>query len=51
MYSRNTLSCWGAFIDKEGTVTVDIEGEIMSAVAIVHDGLVRHEPTAKAVKE
>ncbi len=51
MYSRNTLSFLGEFIDKEGTVTVDIEGEIMSAVAIVHDGLVRHEPTAKAVKE
>ena len=51
MYSRNTLSFLGEFIDKEGTVTVDIEGEIMSAVAIVHDGQVRHEPTAKAVKE
>lgn len=50
MYARNTLSFLGEFIDKEGTSTVDIEGEIMGAVAIVHDGLVRHEPTAKAVQ-
>jgi NAD(P) transhydrogenase subunit alpha len=50
MYARNTLSFLGEFIDKEGTSTVDIEGEIMGAVAIVHDGCVRHEPTAKAVQ-
>jgi H+-translocating NAD(P) transhydrogenase subunit alpha len=50
MYARNVLSFLGEFIDKEGKSTVDIEGEIMGAVAIVHDGSVRHEPTAKAVQ-
>ena len=50
MYARNTLAFLGEFIDKEGTSTIDIEGEIMGAVAIVHDGSVRHEPTAKAVQ-
>lgn len=50
MYARNTLAFLGEFIDKEGKVTVDIEGEIMGAVAIVHDGSVRHEPTAKAIQ-
>ncbi|MFT7537089.1 MAG: NAD(P) transhydrogenase subunit alpha, partial [Hyphomicrobiaceae bacterium] len=50
MYARNTLAFLGEFIDKEGKSTVDTEGEIMGAVAIVHDGRVRHEPTAKAVQ-
>ena len=49
MYARNVLAFLGEFIDKEGNSTVDVEGEIMGAVAIVHDGQVRHEPTAKAV--
>ena len=49
MYARNVLSFLGEFIDKEGKSTVDIEGEIMGAVAIVHDGNVRHEPTASAL--
>lgn len=50
MYARNVLAFLGEFIDKEGKSTVDIEGEIMGAVAIVHDGQVRHEPTAKAIE-
>jgi len=49
MYARNVLAFLGEFIDKEGNSTVDIEGEIMGAVAIVHDGAVRHEPTAAAL--
>jgi len=49
MYARNVLAFLGEFIDKEGKSTVDIEGEIMGAVAIVHDGRVRHEPTAAAL--
>lgn len=50
MFARNTLSFLGEFIDKEGKMTVDVEGEILSAVAIVHDGQVRHEPTAEALQ-
>ena len=51
MYARNVLSFLGEFIDKEGNSTVDIEGEIMGAVAIVHDGIVRHEHTASALQQ
>ena len=50
MFARNVLAFLGEFIDKEGTMTFDIEGEILSAVSIVHDGIVRHEPTAKALE-
>lgn len=50
MYARNLLSFLGEFIDKEGKSTVDIESEIMGAVAIVHEGRVRHEPTAVALQ-
>ncbi|MFK7739486.1 MAG: Re/Si-specific NAD(P)(+) transhydrogenase subunit alpha [Planctomycetota bacterium] len=49
MYARNTLAFLGEFIDKEGTVTFDVENEVLGAVAIVHDGTVRHEPTAQAL--
>lgn len=50
MYARNVIAFLGEFIDKEGTMTFDIEGEILGAVSIVHDGVVRHEPTAKALE-
>lgn len=49
MYARNVLAFLGEFIDKEGAMTFDVEGEILGAVSIVHDGVVRHEPTAKAL--
>ncbi|MGC6487214.1 MAG: NAD(P) transhydrogenase subunit alpha [Planctomycetota bacterium] len=50
MYARNVLAFFGEFIDKEGVMTFDVEGEVLGAVAIVHDGVVRHEPTAKALE-
>jgi len=50
MYARNVIAFLGEFIDKEGTMTFDVEGEILGAVSIVHDGAVRHEPTAKALE-
>lgn len=50
MYARNTLAFLGEFINKDGKMTVDLEGEIMGAVTIVHDGSVRHQPTAQAVQ-
>ena len=49
MYARNVLAFLGEFIDKEGVMTFDVEGEILGAVSIVHDGVVRHEPTAKSL--
>ena len=50
MYARNVFAFLGEFIDKEGVMTFDVEGEILGAVSIVHDGAVRHEPTAKALE-
>ena len=50
MYARNVVAFLGEFIDKEGVMTFDVEGEILGAVSIVHDGAVRHEPTAKALE-
>ncbi|MCR9244473.1 MAG: NAD(P) transhydrogenase subunit alpha [bacterium] len=47
-YARNVLAFLGEFVE-EGEPKVDLEGEILGAVAIVHDGTVRHEPTAQAL--
>jgi NAD(P) transhydrogenase subunit alpha len=48
MYARNVLAFLGEFV-KEGAPNVNLENEILTAVTIVHDGTVRHEPTAKAL--
>ena len=38
----------GEFV-KQGTVNLDMNNEILAAVTIVHDGQVRHQPTAQAL--
>lgn len=48
MYARNVLAFLGEFV-KEGAAKVALDNEILSAVTIVHDGVVRHEPTALAL--
>jgi H+-translocating NAD(P) transhydrogenase subunit alpha len=48
MYSRNVLAFLGEFV-KAGVVNLDLNNEILAAVTIVHDGTVRHEPTALAL--
>ena len=47
-YARNVLAFFGEFI-KDGVATVKLDNEILGAVTIVHDGAVRHEPTAQAL--
>jgi len=47
-YARNVLAYFGEFV-KDGVATVNLENEILGAVTIVHDGVVRHEPTAQAL--
>lgn len=50
MYARNVLAFLGEFFDKEGKENFDLENnEVLSAVSIVHDGTIRHEPTAQAL--
>jgi NAD(P) transhydrogenase subunit alpha len=48
MYARNVVAFLGEFV-KAGAVNVDMNNEILGAVTIVHDGVVRHEPTAQAL--
>ena len=47
-YARNVLAFFGEFV-KDGKLNVVMEHEILGAVAIVHDAVIRHEPTAQAV--
>ncbi len=48
MYARNVVAFLGEFV-KAGAVNLDMNNEILTAVTIVHDGVVRHEPTAQAL--
>jgi NAD(P) transhydrogenase subunit alpha len=48
MFARNVLAFLGEFV-KAGEVKFDLQNEILNAVTIVHDGQVRHEPTAKSL--
>ena len=48
MFARNVLAFLGEFV-KNGTPTIGFDNEILAAVTIVHDGVVRHEPTAQAL--
>lgn len=48
MFARNVLAFLGEFV-KDGVATLNFENEILAAVTIVHDGVVRHEPTAQAL--
>jgi H+-translocating NAD(P) transhydrogenase subunit alpha len=48
MYARNVVAFLGEFV-KAGAVNLDLNNEILGAVTIVHDGVVRHEPTALAL--
>ena len=48
MFARNVVAFLGEFV-KAGAVNLDMNNEILGAVAIVHAGEVRHQPTAQAL--
>jgi len=48
MYARNVLAFLGELVER-GTPVVNLDNEIVTAVTIVHDGAVRHDPTAQAL--
>jgi NAD(P) transhydrogenase subunit alpha len=48
MFARNINAFLGEFV-KAGAVNFTLDNEILAAVTIVHDGQVRHEPTAQAL--
>ncbi|HEX5052609.1 MAG TPA: Re/Si-specific NAD(P)(+) transhydrogenase subunit alpha [Planctomycetota bacterium] len=48
MYARNVLGFLGEFV-KDGAVNLNFDNEILAAVTIVHDGVIRHEPTGQAL--
>jgi NAD(P) transhydrogenase subunit alpha len=49
MYSRNLLNFLQPAIKPEG-LSIDWEDEVFSNAVLTHDGVIRHEPTAKAVE-
>lgn len=49
MFARNVVALLGEFV-KDGKVNLDLANEILTAVAVCHDGNVRHEPTVQALK-
>jgi H+-translocating NAD(P) transhydrogenase subunit alpha len=48
MYARNAVAFFGEFV-KGGELKLDPSNEILNPVTIVHEGQVRHEPTAQAL--
>lgn len=48
MFARNVTAFLGEFV-KAGALNLDMNNEILAAVTIVHDGQVRHQPTAQAL--
>lgn len=49
MFARNILAMFPEFVAKDGQVKIDLAQEIQTAVVVVHDGNVRHDPTAQAL--
>lgn len=50
LYSRNVLQVVEHLV-KEGTLVLDMEDEINAASFAIHDGTVRHGPTAEALEK
>ncbi|HKW04710.1 MAG TPA: hypothetical protein VJN71_05370, partial [Nitrososphaerales archaeon] len=48
LYSRNITSFLLA-LSKEGKLTFDLKDELIRSPAVLHNGEVLHEPTAKAL--
>jgi H+-translocating NAD(P) transhydrogenase subunit alpha len=50
MYARNLLNFLRPAIDKGGELKIDWTDEVFAQSCLTHDGLVRHEPTRKAIE-
>lgn len=48
MFARNVVAFLSEFV-KDGKANLDLNNEILTAVAVTHDGSVRHAPTAQAL--
>ena len=48
MFARNVVAFLSEFV-KDGKQTLNLENEILAAVAVTHDGVVRHQPSAQAL--
>jgi NAD(P) transhydrogenase subunit alpha len=48
MFARNVVALLGEFT-KDGKFQLDFNNEVLAAVTVTHDGVVRHEPTAAAL--
>jgi H+-translocating NAD(P) transhydrogenase subunit alpha len=50
MYARNLLNFLRPAIDKGGELKIDWTDEVFAQSCLTHEGLVRHEPTRKAIE-
>jgi NAD(P) transhydrogenase subunit alpha len=50
MYARNLLNFLRPAIDKGGELKIDWSDEVFAQSCLTHDGLVKHEPTRKAIE-
>jgi H+-translocating NAD(P) transhydrogenase subunit alpha len=50
MYARNLLNFLRPAIDKGGELKIDWSDEVFAQSCLTHEGLVRHEPTRKAIE-
>ena len=49
MYSRNLLNFLTPAIAKGGELAIDFTDEVFAGSVVTHSGVIKHEPTAKAV--
>ena len=50
MYARNLLNFLKPALDKAGALAIDWNDEVFAQSCLTHDGVIKHEPTRKAVE-
>jgi NAD(P) transhydrogenase subunit alpha len=47
LYSKNVSNLLALMVDGEGALTLDLDDDVLAGTCLVHDGVVRHAPTAE----
>jgi H+-translocating NAD(P) transhydrogenase subunit alpha len=47
LYSKNVSNLLALMVDGDGALTLDLDDEVLAGTCLVHDGVVRHAPTAE----
>jgi len=50
MYARNLGKLLAPLLAGDGGVSLDLDDEVLDACVLTHDGVIRHEPTRRAVE-